>query len=59
MNSMDIGILETGKIMKVYLKPGKYLLQATSTSDPSAVYTGNLQIDQENINEVGKLKIRL
>lgn len=59
LNSMDIGILETGKTMKVYLKPGKYLLQATSTSNPSAVYTGNLQVDQENINEVGKLKIRL
>ena len=59
MNSMDIGILETGKTMKVYLKPGKYLLQATSTTDPSAVYTGNIQIDQDNINEVGKLKIRL
>jgi hypothetical protein len=59
MNGVDIGTLETGKTMKVYLKPGKYLLLATSTSDPSAVYTGNLQVDQENINEVGKLKIRL
>ena len=59
MNSMDIGILETGKTMKVYLKPGKYLLQATSTTDPSAVYSGNIQVDQDNINEVGKLKIRL
>ncbi len=59
LNSMDIGTLEPGKTMKVYLKQGAYLLQATSVSNTSSVYNGNLQIGPDNINTVAKIKIPL
>jgi hypothetical protein len=59
INNAPYGVLESGKTMKVYLSPGNYIIQATSSSDASAVYTGRLVVQEENLNQVGKYKIPL
>ena len=59
INNVPYGVLESGKTMKVYLSPGNYIIQATSTSNPSAVYTGRLVVQDENLNQVGKYTIPL
>jgi serine/threonine protein kinase len=59
INNVPYGVLESGKTMKVYLSPGNYIIQATSTSNPSAVYTGRLVVLEENLNQVGKYTIPL
>jgi serine/threonine protein kinase len=59
INNVPYGVLENGKTMKVYLSPGNYIIQATSTSNASAVYTGRLVVLEENLNQVGKYTIPL
>jgi len=59
INDVPYGVLESGKTMKVYLAPGNYIIQATNTSNPSAVYTGRLLVQEENLNQVGKYTIPL
>jgi serine/threonine protein kinase len=59
INNAPYGVLESGKTMKVYLSPGNYIIQATSTSNSSAVYTGRLVVEENNLNQVGKYKIPL
>jgi len=59
INNVPYGVLESGKTMKVYLSPGNYIIQATNTSNPSAVYTGRLVVQEENLNQVGKYTIPL
>ena len=59
INDVPYGVLESGKTMKVYLSPGNYIIQATSTSNPSSVYTGRLLVQEENLNQVGKYTIPL
>jgi len=59
INNAPYGVLESGKTMKVYLAPGNYVIQATSTGGGSAAYTGRLVVTQENQNQVGKYKIPL
>jgi len=59
INNVPYGVLESGKTMKVYLSPGNYIIQATNTSNPSAVYTGRLVVQEENLNQVGKYSIPL
>jgi hypothetical protein len=59
INNVPYGVLENGKTMKVYLSPGNYIIQATSTTNSSAVYTGRLVVLEENLNQVGKYTIPL
>jgi len=59
INNAPYGVLESGKTMKVYLSVGNYIIQATSTSNASAVYTGRLIVEEENLNQVGKYTIPL
>jgi hypothetical protein len=59
INNTPYGELEPGKTMKVYLVPGNYIIQATSTADTSAVYTGRLVVEAANLNQVGKYQIPL
>jgi serine/threonine protein kinase len=57
INDDDYGVLASGKPMKVYLIPGKYIIQATSTANSSKIYRGNLEVTQENLSQVGQFKI--
>ncbi len=59
INQEDYGKLEAGKILKVFLVPGTYVIQATSLSNNTSVYNGNLEVTEKNRSQVGQYKIPL
>ena len=59
INNIPYGTLNNGRTMKLYLVPGAYVINATSTAHKSKQYTGRLEVKQEMLDQVGEFKIQL
>jgi len=57
VNSMPYGEIQNGKPLRIYLTPGKYVLQFTSSSNNASTYTANIEVKPENLGHADKFKI--
>ncbi len=59
INSIDYGELNKSIPLKVYLVPGKYVIQCTSSTNSASTYNAKIEVTAEILGQVGKYKIPL
>jgi serine/threonine protein kinase len=59
INSIDYGELQNGNPLKIYLIPGNYILQFTSSSNSALTSTAKIEVKPENLGHADKFKISL
>ena len=59
INSIDYGELQNGNPLKIYLIPGNYILQFTSSSNSKLTSTAKIEVKPENLGHADKFKISL
>ncbi|MEP7279988.1 MAG: protein kinase [Bacteroidota bacterium] len=59
VNSIAYGIVEVGIPLKLFLVPGKYILQFVSTTNSASTFTATIEVKLENLGHADKFKIQL